>query len=78
MLIKKIIIMAQEIKLHDFLKDNILDVVSKRHNYNPTCLEYLENTEKDLMLTLAFVNSTKEVMLRIKEIKETKNLEHEG
>ena len=67
--------MAQEIQLHNFLKENILDVVSKKHNYNPTCLDYLENTEKDLMLTLAFVSSTKEVMLRIQELQQPKNLE---
>tara|TARA_R110002050_G_scaffold89792_2_gene189137 strand:+ start:219 stop:425 length:207 start_codon:yes stop_codon:yes gene_type:complete len=67
--------MAQEIQLHNFLKENILDVVSQKHNYNPTCLDYLENTEKDLMLTLAFVSSTKEVMLRIQELQQPKNLE---
>lgn len=69
--------MTQELKLHDFLKENILRAISKNHNFTPSCLDYLDETEKDLMLTLAFVNSTKEVMVRIKELQIKKQEETE-
>mgnify|MGYP006249312507 CR=1 FL=1 len=69
--------MTQELKLHEFLKENILSAISKNHNFTPSCLNYLEETENDLMLTLAFVNSTKEFMVRIKELQINKQEEIE-
>lgn len=63
---------SQGIGLHDFLKNNILDVVSSKHQYKPTCIDYLTSARTDLVQTIKFVNATISVMKNIDRLQNEK------
>lgn len=62
-----------EIKMEDFIKKNILDVVSEKYQYDPESLDYLMNIKAQLGNVMKTVDETIDYMINIKKIKDKRN-----
>ena len=63
----------KETEMENFLKQNVMDVVSKRYNYDPQSIEYLKNIKGQLKNVMAVVDETIEYMLKVQKIKDERN-----
>tara|TARA_Y100001938_G_C8081556_1_gene429476 strand:- start:2159 stop:2332 length:174 start_codon:yes stop_codon:yes gene_type:complete len=50
--------MNKEIGMKVFLKNNILDCISKKYEYSPECLPFLKKTKKEIKEVDAFLEET--------------------
>ncbi len=62
-----------EIKMEEFIKKNILDVVSEKYQYDPQSLEYLVNIKAQLHNVMKTVDETIDYMNNIRKIKNQRN-----
>ena len=62
-----------EIKMEDFIKKNILDVVSEKYQYDPESLDYLMNIKAQLGNVMKTVDETIDYMINVKRLKAKRN-----
>lgn len=63
----------ENIKMEEFIKGNILDVVSEKYKYDPESLEYLMNIKGQLVNVMKTLDETIEYMTRVKKIQNDRN-----
>lgn len=59
--------------MEEFIKQNILDTVSKKYQYDPESLDYLMNIKGQLLNVIKTVDETIDYMVSIKNIKNKRN-----
>lgn len=63
--------MATNIKMKEFLKENILNTIARKYKYSPDrSIEYLKEINRQLVEVQSLIKETKDYMLTVKEIKE--------
>lgn len=63
--------MATNIKMKEFLKENILNTIARKYKYSPDrSIEYLKEINRQLIDVQSLIKETKDYMLTVKEIKE--------
>ena len=62
-----------KIKMEEFIKKNIMDVVSDKYSFDPESLDYLMNIKGQLINVQRTVDETIEYMINIKRIKDERN-----
>lgn len=61
------------IKMEKFLKENILQAVSKKFNYSEDSREYLLESKQQLIRVISFIDETLGYLDEVKSIKEKEN-----
>jgi hypothetical protein len=63
--------MATNIKMKEFLKENILNTIARKYKYSPDrSIEYLKEINRQLIEVQSLIKETKDYMYTVKEIKE--------
>jgi len=58
------------IKMENFIKENILDALSRKFEHNPeTSLSYLEDCEESVSKVMSFIKETKGYYKAVQQIK---------
>lgn len=61
------------IKMEKFLKENILQAISKKFNYSEDSREYLLESKQQLIRVISFIDETLGYLDQVKSIKEKEN-----
>ena len=61
------------IKMEKFLKENILQAISKKFNYSEDSREYLLESKQQLIRVISFIDETLGYLDEVKSIKEKEN-----
>lgn len=61
------------ISMEQFLKQNVMDVVSKKYNYDPQSIDYLMNIKGQLQNVMNVVDETIDYMHKVRKIKDKRN-----
>lgn len=62
-----------EIKMETFLKENVMEVVSKKYKYAPESLKYLRDIKEQLLSVISTVDETIDYMNKIQKVKDQNN-----